>query len=167
MIRPTEERHINIDYIINDSSLKEYSIKENKMVWSYEAPYRFFSPQFGYSSPLPNGNVLASHITHGGSVFEVTKKGEIVFEWVNHWNEAEEAPYNVYFVQKVKKGLVQPFLENSFKHGAYETIDNGWLEVFLSISNNELIFKVENSIGIQAEKAFKQFEINFNSRRKP
>lgn len=38
-----------------------------------------------------------------------------------------------------------PLVENSFKHGASESIGNAWIKINLSVEKNSLIFTVENS----------------------
>jgi sensor histidine kinase YesM len=38
-----------------------------------------------------------------------------------------------------------PFVENSFKHGASELIRDAWVNIDLSMYQNEFIFKIENS----------------------
>jgi hypothetical protein len=53
-----------------------------KLVWSYQAPGRFFASNISGMQRLPNGNML---ITEGttGRVFEVTTEGTIVWEYLN------------------------------------------------------------------------------------
>jgi two-component system, LytTR family, sensor kinase len=38
-----------------------------------------------------------------------------------------------------------PFVENSFKHGASESIEEAWVNIDFSIHRNDFIFKIENS----------------------
>jgi two-component system LytT family sensor kinase len=38
-----------------------------------------------------------------------------------------------------------PFVENAFKHGISQQLDDAWLQIQLTVTPNELIFKVENS----------------------
>lgn len=56
----------------------------NTVVWEYVAdpPETFYSPTKGSAQRLPNGNTL---ICDGdrGRVFEVTREGEIVWDWYN------------------------------------------------------------------------------------
>jgi len=42
--------------------------------------------------------------------------------------------------------LLIPFLENSFKHGVNESIDNSWIDFDLTIEGNMLLMRIENSI---------------------
>ncbi len=62
------------------SELIELDPRDNSAVWKYRSP-GFFSPTGGVQQALPNGNVLVTS-TRGGRVFEVTREGEIAWEWV-------------------------------------------------------------------------------------
>jgi hypothetical protein len=55
-----------------------------KIVWEYRAdpPEKFFSAERGSCQRLPNGNTLITE-SQKGRVFEVTKEGEIVWEFYN------------------------------------------------------------------------------------
>lgn len=56
----------------------------NQIVWKYQdkPAWNFFSPRMGYAQRLPNGNTLITESSFG-RFFEVTKEGEIVWEYVN------------------------------------------------------------------------------------
>jgi hypothetical protein len=56
----------------------------NRIVWKYQdsPAWNFFSPRMGYAQRLPNGNTLITESSFG-RFFEVTKEGEIVWEYVN------------------------------------------------------------------------------------
>ena len=41
--------------------------------------------------------------------------------------------------------LLLPFVENAFKHGLSRQLSDAWLQIQLTVSGSELIFKVENS----------------------
>lgn len=41
--------------------------------------------------------------------------------------------------------VIFPFVENSFKHGASETIDTAWINIDCSIYKGEFVFKIENA----------------------
>jgi hypothetical protein len=63
--------------------------KTNEIEWKYEAwdQSSFFTHRQGAAQPLPNGNwfITSSNVGH---FFEVTKKGEVVWDFVNplyHW----------------------------------------------------------------------------------
>ena len=55
-----------------------------QIVWKYQEKreYEFFSPRISNAQRLPNGNTL---ICEGdfGRLFEVTREGEVVWEYVN------------------------------------------------------------------------------------
>ncbi len=42
--------------------------------------------------------------------------------------------------------LLIAFVENSFKHSKIEDVENGWIEIFLKTSKEQIVFSVENSI---------------------
>lgn len=56
----------------------------NEIVWKYQdsPAWNFFSPRMGNAQRLPNGNTLIAESSFG-RIFEVTKEGEIVWEYVN------------------------------------------------------------------------------------
>jgi hypothetical protein len=56
----------------------------NKVVWKYQdkPAWNFFSPRMGCAQRLANGNTLITESSFG-RLFEVTKEGEIVWEYVN------------------------------------------------------------------------------------
>ncbi|HZY82813.1 MAG TPA: histidine kinase [Cyclobacteriaceae bacterium] len=41
--------------------------------------------------------------------------------------------------------VIFPFVENSFKHGASETIDMAWINIDCSVYKNDFVFKIENT----------------------
>jgi sensor histidine kinase YesM len=41
--------------------------------------------------------------------------------------------------------VIFPFIENSFKHGASETIDTAWINIDSSIYKSDFVFKIENA----------------------
>lgn len=45
--------------------------------------------------------------------------------------------------------MILPFVENAFKHGVSEELDDSWVSIDLSRKNGELTLKVENSKSIQ------------------
>lgn len=66
------------------SRLVEFDLETGERVWEYTDPVRweFFSALQSSAQPLPNGNVLACEgLT--GRVFEITREGETVWEYVN------------------------------------------------------------------------------------
>jgi len=77
------------------SRVIEVNPRDNRIVWSYEGPEK--SPQVFYSSTmsscqrLPNGNTLICEGTTG-RLFEVTSRGELVWEFVNNLPSYETLP---------------------------------------------------------------------------
>jgi hypothetical protein len=77
------------------SRVLEVESNEGRIVWCYEedAPQLFYSSTLSNCQRLPNGNTL---ICEGstGRVFEVSAKGELIWEFVNHLPHVEEiAPF--------------------------------------------------------------------------
>jgi len=62
----------------------EVNPKTNEIVWQYVAdpPSDFFSAVCGGCERLPNGNTIICEAT-SGRMFEVTEKGELVWEYIN------------------------------------------------------------------------------------
>ncbi len=48
--------------------------------------------------------------------------------------------------------LILPFVENSFKHGVSGEIENAWILIDLSLKENQMVLKVENSKGFTIPK---------------
>src|SRR5437773_9574032 len=66
------------------SRVIEVNPATNEIVWKYQdsPAWNFFSPRMGCAQRLPNGNTLITESSFG-RLFEVTKEGEIVWEYVN------------------------------------------------------------------------------------
>jgi len=66
------------------SQVLEVDPKSNEVVWRYQAdpPFNFFTFMGGSAERLPNGNTLIAQ-TQAGRLFEVTRSGETVWEFVN------------------------------------------------------------------------------------
>lgn len=62
------------------SELLEIDPRSGAVTWRYRTP-GFFSPTAGTQQALPNGNLLVTS-TRGGRVFEITREGRLVWEWV-------------------------------------------------------------------------------------
>lgn len=71
--------------------------------------------------------------------------------------------------------LLLPFVENAFKHGASESIDKSWIHINLNEENQQLTFKVENSIdektnddnnneGIGLQNVMKRLDLLFHDK---
>lgn len=69
---------------INVTRIIEIDPVKKEIVWQYMAnpPQSFFSANMGSFQRLPNGNMLILE-SNKGRAFEVTKEGEIVWEWFN------------------------------------------------------------------------------------
>jgi hypothetical protein len=61
------------------SEILEIDPRDGVVSWRYRTP-GFFTPTGGVQQLLPNGNVLITS-TRGGRVFEITRAGEVVWEW--------------------------------------------------------------------------------------
>jgi hypothetical protein len=72
-----------------------------EIVWSYQGDPResFFSEVRGSSQALPNGNVLITESTKG-RVFEITRAGEIVWEFWNPDQTEDGARRQIYRMQR-------------------------------------------------------------------
>ena len=64
------------------SRVVEVDPATGQIVWQYHAPIKseFFSPTKGSAQRLANGNTLICNADHG-QAFEVTREGEVVWEW--------------------------------------------------------------------------------------
>ncbi|WP_066220043.1 sensor histidine kinase [Formosa haliotis] len=51
--------------------------------------------------------------------------------------------------------LLLPFLENAFKHGTSQQIDQCWIRLDLNLQGSKMIFKLVNSIDPNTKKTFK------------
>jgi hypothetical protein len=79
--------------------------------WEYagDPPESFYSYEKGSAQRFPNGNTL---ICEGdkGKVFEVTRDGEIVWEWINPVI-VKDRRAQVYRMLRLEPGIVEPLLE--------------------------------------------------------
>jgi hypothetical protein len=73
-----------LDDSVPYSRVIEINPVTNEIVWRYQdkPAWNFFSPRMGNAQRLPNGNTLITESSFG-RLFEVTKEGEIVWEYVN------------------------------------------------------------------------------------
>ena len=62
------------------SALVELDPRSGRILWRFERA-GFFTPTGGTEQPLRNGNLLVTS-TRGGRVFEITRAGDVVWEWV-------------------------------------------------------------------------------------
>jgi uncharacterized protein (UPF0248 family) len=72
-----------LDDAVPYSRVIEVNPATNEIVWKYQdkPTWNFFSPRMGFAQRLPNGNTLITESSFG-RVFEVTKEGEIVWEYI-------------------------------------------------------------------------------------
>jgi hypothetical protein len=63
------------------TEIHEFEVESGRIVWTYKSPYHLYTPYRGSVEEQENGNLIISHTTHGGSVFEINKKKEIQWEW--------------------------------------------------------------------------------------
>ena len=73
-----------LDHTMTFSRIIEVDLATKRIVWKYQEKreYEFYSPRMSNAQRLPNGNTL---ICEGdfGRFFEVTREGELVWEYVN------------------------------------------------------------------------------------
>lgn len=83
----------------------------SKVVWEYggEPPEQFFSGHISGAERLPNGNVL---ICEGasGRVFEITHRGETVWEWVTPFSITTNGRTRAWIFRVHRYGLDHPAL---------------------------------------------------------
>jgi hypothetical protein len=92
------------------SRLIELNPLTEELEWEYvgDPPSSFFTPEKGSSQRLPNGNTL---ICEGdrGRCFEITRDGEIVWEWYNP-AMAGRHRVQVYRMMRLAPEVVEPLL---------------------------------------------------------
>jgi outer membrane protein assembly factor BamB len=76
-----------------------------ELVWSYAAPGQFFSTNISGAQRLPNGNTLVTEGA-GGRVFEVTRDGEIVWEYMNPLFAGPRSSNAVYRAYRLPYGWI-------------------------------------------------------------
>ena len=67
-------------YVYRQSTILAVRPPDQKVEWAYRSE-TFHTPTRGVQQPLPNGNVLISS-DRGGRIFEITRHGETVWQWV-------------------------------------------------------------------------------------
>lgn len=82
----------------------------NTIEWTYadDPPRRFFTGTKGSSQRLPNGNTLICQ-GNRGRVFEVTRDGEIVWDWMNPMLK-DDRRVQLYRMLRLAPELVEPLL---------------------------------------------------------
>ena len=75
------------------SAILEVDPSTDEVVWRYES-MGFFSTAKSVEQPLPNGNILVTS-SNAGRIFEITRDGEIVWEFVRPYSlRAERYAYD-------------------------------------------------------------------------
>jgi hypothetical protein len=80
--------------------------------WEYVAdpPESFYTYEKGSAQRLPNGNTLICD-GDNGRAFEVTREGEIVWEWLNP-RIRKGHRVQLYRIERISPGIVEPLLKN-------------------------------------------------------
>jgi hypothetical protein len=73
-----------------------------KIVWKYEKGHRFYSATAGVQQRLMNGNTLITS-SCGGRVFEVTPRGQTVWEWTPVFSPMRPNRYSYDFCPQLKQ----------------------------------------------------------------
>lgn len=94
------------------SRIIEVDPKSRQVVWEYgrQNDPSFFSRCCGRAQRLPNGNTLVTD-TDSGRVFEVTREGEIVWEFVNPHSTSEGNIASVFEMRRLPNSYFERFLE--------------------------------------------------------
>lgn len=85
---------------------------KKEIVWEYKTnpPELFFSEAQGYAQRLPNENTLITD-SENGRVFEITKEGEIVWEWFHPAIDEEGKRKTLYRMVRYPKDKIDKLLE--------------------------------------------------------
>ncbi|MBN1274616.1 MAG: hypothetical protein JXB26_20330 [Candidatus Aminicenantes bacterium] len=106
--------------VFDNGNFREYSrILEiepisGKIVWFYEAepPRSFYSSWSGSNQRLPNGNTLITD-SDSGRAFEITREGEIVWEFLNPVvDEKNNSRANIFRMMRIVDFKKYPFLKD-------------------------------------------------------
>lgn len=94
------------------SFLARIDTVSKKVVWTYLAQpiTNFFTYHYGAAQLLENGNLLVTNLVHGGSAFEITNQGRLVWEWNNDIRDRDNRAVEVYRVTREKRDVVEPYL---------------------------------------------------------
>ncbi|UCC41837.1 MAG: hypothetical protein JSV96_13350 [Candidatus Aminicenantes bacterium] len=96
------------------SRVIELNPQTEEIVWQYLAdpPESFYSYWGGGNQRLPNGNTLITD-ANNGRVFEITKGGEIVWEFYNtEIDEKEKKRATIYHMMRITDMTNYPFLKD-------------------------------------------------------
>jgi hypothetical protein len=92
------------------SRVLEIDPATGRIVWQYagDPPESFYTYEKGSAQRLPNGNTLISE-GNEGRAFEVTRAGEIVWEWLNPETDAGRR-VQIYRMERIQPDRVDPLL---------------------------------------------------------
>jgi hypothetical protein len=109
------------DVALNFSRVIEVDRAKKDIVWQYvdSPPQNFFSPYISGAQRLPNGNTL---ITEGnyGRLFEVTSRGEVVWEYVSPYFGPQQVTHDPSPAQRGEQNAV-------FRSFRYAPEEIAWL----------------------------------------
>lgn len=95
------------------STIYEFDVPSREVVWSYRGSERdpFYTKTCGTCYRLPNGNTLITE-SDPGRAFEVTKEGEIVWEYISPHRVPgdEELVASLFDVQRIDRDFVKGWL---------------------------------------------------------
>jgi hypothetical protein len=93
------------------SRLIELNPLTERIEWEYvgDPPEAFFTPEKGSAQRLPNGNTLVCE-GDKGRAFEITRQGEIVWEWYNRALK-DGRREQIYRMMRLEPDIVKPLLK--------------------------------------------------------
>ena len=102
----------NGKHVRDYSRVIELDPVKKEVLWEYTAdpPQSFFTAESGSAQRLPNGNTLITE-SNKGRVFEVTKEGEIVWEWFNPDITEDGKRNTLYRMKRVSKAKIDKMLD--------------------------------------------------------
>ena len=110
---------------------------------------------------------LLSYMLYEGSSKTVVLSKEL--DLINNYIELEKLRYDdrlkVHFILEgdpsghhVPPMLLLPFIENAFKHGTSDSIENVWVDIFIKIRNQNLELTVKNSNGFKEAQGEQDYQ---------
>lgn len=98
------------------SRIIELDPRKNEIVWQYHSfrPRLFFSDWGGSAQRLPNGNTLITE-TSKGRVFEITRDGKIVWEFLNPEKGENGKRATIYRMTRITNAHLQSMLLENAK----------------------------------------------------
>ena len=154
---------------INEKLMKEKVAAELSLLKSQVQPHFIFNTLNNIymlslkSSPLTSEMIyrlssLLSYMLYDSKrhFIEIEKEIEYIKNYINlekiRYNERLDVQMTVFKnVEKVKVPplLFLPLVENAFKHGVSNSVEDSWIHIDISLKKKMLIFKIENSISSQ------------------